>query len=111
MVIEVDPKAVRLYDKRDLGSMGVWVGQEKDTIVFKDILEDHPADLAGVEIGDRLIAVDGQLVADMRQVLVKVVTYIRGEPGSTVHLTIERNGEIMELEMEREMIHQQVMKE
>lgn len=104
MVLEQDPEALELYDKRERGSIGVWVNWENDHIVFIDVLEGSSADRAGVEIGDRLIAVDGQLVTGIRPVLAKVVAYIRGEPGTMVSLTIERRGEILEMEIEREIV-------
>lgn len=104
MIVESDPKALELFRKRDQGGIGVWVDWENGNFVFVDVVDNKPAAMAGVEIGDRLIAVDGHLVATMLPVLSKVITYIRGEVGTTVTLSIERNGEMLELTMKREMM-------
>lgn len=53
------------------------------------VLPDSGADEAGLELGDRIIAIDGRNQSDVRQ----VVSTLNGMfPGEVVQLTIERDG-------------------
>lgn len=55
-----------------------------------------PADLAGLQAGDLITAVDGVVVADSTQL---IVTIRAKAPGDTVNLTVERNGQTTEIPM------------
>ncbi len=54
-------------------------------------LDDTPADRAGLQSGDHVLAVDGESVEG--STVNDQVTKIRGEPGSEVTLTIQRDGD------------------
>jgi hypothetical protein len=58
-----------------------------------------PAEQAGVHAGDRILAVDGQTVRGLRNV--EVIKRLRGEPGTSVAVRIERNGMPEELTLTR----------
>jgi carboxyl-terminal processing protease len=53
-------------------------------------LDDTPADRAGLESGDHVLAVDGESVEG--STVNDQVTKIRGEPGTDVTLTVQRDG-------------------
>ncbi len=56
-----------------------------------DVIAGSPAALAGVEVGDRLIAVDGEPLGELP--LERVRRLLRGPAGREVELTFDRNGE------------------
>ncbi len=53
-------------------------------------LEGRPADLAGLRAGDLILEVDGVEIKGMN--LIEAIALIRGPEGTTVHLTIQREG-------------------
>lgn len=63
------------------------------------ILENSPAATGGLMVGDLILAVDGQSIIGMD--LESVTSRIRGEEGSTVTITYERNGEIQDVSLTR----------
>lgn len=68
------------------------------TVVYKGF----PADLAGIKAGDRLMKVDGVSLKGLtsRDVSEK----LKGNPGTTISLTIERNGSEIDYSLRRERI-------
>ncbi len=60
------------------------------------IVPGSPAELAGLQLGDRVVAVGGQAVADFAA-LVKIV---QPSPGKTLAFTVERKGERLEVPIE-----------
>jgi carboxyl-terminal processing protease len=54
-------------------------------------LDDTPADRAGLQSGDHVLAVDGESVEG--STVMDQVTKIRGEPGTEVTLSIQRDGD------------------
>ena len=73
--------------------IGAYVGSDEKTgypVLYK-VIEDSPAQKAGLEDGDLLVRVDGESVRSVD--LDEVVSKIRGEEGTTVDLTIYRDGQ------------------
>ena len=73
--------------------IGAYVGSDEKTgypVLYK-VIEDSPAQKAGLEDGDLLVRVDGESVRSLD--LDEVVSKIRGEEGTTVDLTIYRDGQ------------------
>ncbi len=70
--------------------IGATLREEDGAIVVGGLMDDAPARAAGVQKGDRIVAVDGTTTLGMA--LSTVVERIRGEPGSTVLLDVERPG-------------------
>ena len=62
----------------------------------EEVTPGGPADLAGLQPGDLITRVDGQVVADSTQLIVSIRAKA---PGDTVRLTVERNGQTSDLEM------------
>lgn len=80
------------------------VADEKSgrVIVYYPIPE-TPAEKAGIKPGDKIIKVDGVEYTDKD--LSKISKYIKGEAGTKVNLTIERDGKEMSFDIEREKIN------
>lgn len=66
-------------------------------IVF--VLEDNPGDEAGLLPGDQIVSVDGSPVEG--QGFAAIATAIAGDQTGTVLITVERDGDPMEFEIER----------
>ncbi len=63
--------------------------------VFGRLVAGEPAAEAGLQVGDRLLAVDGEPLADW----MAWVEYVRAHPGRLLHLRVERNGQTLSLEL------------
>ena len=61
---------------------------------INQVVEGSPADRAGLQPGDRIVAIDGQPVTDFDGVRAG----LQGRAGETVSLTVERDGERLQLE-------------
>jgi membrane-associated protease RseP (regulator of RpoE activity) len=70
------------------GSIGAMVFPEDNQLVISQVTPEGPAALAGLQVGDVLLAVDGTPVADPLEVYQR----LRGAPGSTVVLKVRRGG-------------------
>jgi carboxyl-terminal processing protease len=74
--------------------------QEKDEeIVVTALIEKSPAEKAGIEAGDVVVAVDGESVRD--EDISRVIERIRGPEGTEVELTVRRGEEEREFTLER----------
>lgn len=85
----------RQREKEDLsgrfGGIGAYVSQTEDGRISLEPMPDLPAEQAGVQRGDILLSVDDtEITPDMS--VDEVVTLVRGEVGTTVRLTLEREG-------------------
>lgn len=74
------------------------------------VIENTPAQEAGLRENDLLYKIDGQSTAGME--LSEIVSYIKGEEGTKVHLTIYREGEndYLEVDVERRKIEAPTVK-
>lgn len=79
--------------------VGIHLETEDDRVVVAAPIEGSPAENAGVESGDVLIAVDGEGVRDRE--LSEIAEEVRGPEGSTVELTVLRDGEEREFNLQR----------
>src|SRR5918998_5442946 len=70
--------------------IGVTLESEQDGVVVASPIEGSPADKAGVEAGDVVVAIDGESVQgkDLSEITEKV----RGPEGTRVELTVLRGG-------------------
>ena len=58
-----------------------------------DMLDDSPADEAGIQIGDLLVALDGQAITSLRG----MVDTIQTRDGAPITFTVRRGGEVLEI--------------
>ncbi len=84
------------------GGIGSLVRGGGDYVVISQVYKGFPADLAGIRPGDLLKKVDGISLKGLPTE--KVSDKLKGNPGTTVMLTIERNGEEKTIAVKRERI-------
>ncbi len=77
--------------------VGMEVGTRDGVLTVVAPLKGSPAERAGVKPGDKIIAIDGKPSADMA--VDAAVKLIRGEGGTTVKLSLAREGEKAPLEV------------
>lgn len=84
--------------------VGMEIGKRNDVITVIAPIKDSPAMRAGVKAGDIVVKVDGALTD--RWSIEEAVSRIRGKKGTTVQLTLAREGEteLVELSLVRDTI-------
>jgi carboxyl-terminal processing protease len=83
--------------------IGAWVDPEQEYLTIIAPMPNSPAEEAGLEPGDEIIAVDGEDMTGVPGNL--VIREVMGPSGSTVTLTVRREGEAEYLEIEVERAH------
>jgi carboxyl-terminal processing protease len=87
--------------------MVVVLGRDPDGTRFldvRDVIPDSPADDADIVTGSRITRVDGKSIAQFPD-LQRAITTIRGEPGTTIRVTVEdTNGISRTVALVREVI-------
>lgn len=82
--------------------IGAELGQEGSFIIIISPIKGTPAEKAGIQPQDIIIEIDGEPSTDIT--VTEAVKKIRGEKGTTVTLTIIRDGEQLEVPIVRETI-------
>ena len=80
------------YGKPDsYDRVGMWFGQEGDHFEVIDVIAGSPASEAGIKVGDRILAIDGQSTTalDLPSVRLK---FKNDPPKKRVRLTVQRDG-------------------
>ena len=106
MISELDPhsgylddeefKSLRESTSGEFGGLGIQVGMKDGVLTVIAPIDDTPAKRAGLEAGDKIIRINGELTQDMD--LEEAVKVMRGKPGTDIDLTIAREGEKKPLE-------------
>ena len=99
-----DVRQITDLTRGEFGGVGMYVGRHADG-GFEVIspIEGNPAHRAGVRAGDLIVAINGEPAAEFD--LADIVTRLRGPPGTTVTITLLRNGSIeFDTVVERAMI-------
>ncbi|MCL7750517.1 S41 family peptidase [Guyparkeria hydrothermalis] len=106
MISELDPhsgylddeefKSLRESTSGEFGGLGIQVGMKDGVLTVIAPIDDTPAKRAGLEAGDKIIRIDGELTQDMD--LEEAVKRMRGKPDTDIDLTIAREGEKKPLE-------------
>ncbi|MFW6149715.1 MAG: S41 family peptidase [Atribacterota bacterium] len=91
--------------------LGITITIVDEQLTVISPIEDSPAYQAGVETGDNIMEIDGETTKGMT--LDEAVNILRGEKGTTVTLTIERENkeELLEIEIIRDTITIEAVKE
>ncbi len=84
------------------GGVGAMVRNNGDYVVISDVYKGFPADLAGIKTGDLLKKVDGISLKGVSTE--KVSEKLKGNPGTDIAVTIERNGKETDYSLKREKI-------
>jgi len=82
---------VELITSGKYGGIGVTIGLRDSYITVLSLLEGYSAQRQGIQVGDRILEIEGKSLAGAKPNDVRSLT--RGEPGTEVHLKIEREGE------------------
>ncbi len=72
------------------GGLGIEVIMEGGFLQIISPIEDSPAERAGIKPGDRIISIDGEIVRGLD--IVEASKKLRGNIGTTINLTIKRDG-------------------
>lgn len=79
--------------------IGVQLETREDDVVVDSPIEGSPAEKAGVEAGDVIVAVDGSDVRDAE--VSEIASRVKGPEGTAVELTVTRDGSRLTFELER----------
>ena len=86
------------------GGIGSVIRADSDYVRIAEPYRGSPADRAGLQIGDKILSVDGK---DLKGATTQEVSSrLKGEPGTTLRLTVRkfRTGEVQKLTIRRERI-------
>jgi carboxyl-terminal processing protease len=97
---EADEFAIMTTGK--YGGIGSLVRSTGDYVVISEVYKGFPADKAGIKPGDLLKKVDGVSLKGFASD--KVSEKLKGNPGTEINLTIERNGREADFPLKREKI-------
>jgi carboxyl-terminal processing protease len=84
------------------GGIGSMVRNSGDYVVISEVYKGFPADKAGIKPGDLLKKVDGTSLKGLSTE--KVSEKLKGNPGTEINVTIDRNGKETDYSLKREKI-------
>ncbi len=84
------------------GGIGSVIRGGGDYVVVQLVYKGTPSDVAGIKVGDILKKADG--ISLKSYATDKVSEKLKGNPGTTINLTVERNGVEMDFAVKREKI-------
>lgn len=87
--------------------IGVYISSAEEGALINGIIEDSPAREQGLQRGDLIVAIDGKSTAGMK--LEDVSGSVRGPEGTSVAVTIRRDGHDTEYTFTRRSIHVQTV--
>jgi carboxyl-terminal processing protease len=85
------------------GGIGAEIIMKDNQVTISAVLDNNPAKAAGLLGGDVITAINGTSIAGYS--VDKAVALVRGDPGTTVKLTISRNGVSMDFNVTRAIIN------
>lgn len=105
----LSPKALQRETEQLRGQfqgIGVLLGQRNDTTCVRFVFPDSPARRAGLQTGDRIVAVDSVPVAGRGWALDTIIPFIKGPRHTDVRLTLHRYGqpEPMQVTVQRDNV-------
>jgi carboxyl-terminal processing protease len=106
--IYLPPADAEIFESDIAGNfqgVGMEIGIQDDVLTVIAPLPETPAEKAGVRAGDKLVKIDEQVTDGMN--VDEAVKKIRGEKGTTVKLTVFREGatELLEIPVVRDVIN------
>lgn len=81
--------------------------ESQEFLTIISVTHNSPAELAGLKNGDRILAVEGEKVSELG--LKGAQQKVRGEAGTDVTISIERDGKQFDLTITREIIETEVV--
>ena len=83
-------KEMQVETKGEFGGLGIQIGIKDHRLTVIAPIEDTPAFAAGIQSGDTIIKVDDKATKDLT--LMEAVQHMRGQRGTSVKLTVIREG-------------------
>jgi carboxyl-terminal processing protease len=101
---------MQIQTRGTFGGLGLEVTSDGELIKVISPIDDTPAARAGIKAGDLILSLNGKSVEGVD--LNDAVERMRGEPGSTITLTLKREhvDKPVDVTLTREIIHLQVVK-
>src|SRR5262252_2698292 len=98
-------KDLQVETKGSFGGLGIEITNRNGILTVVSPIEDTPAYRAGILPGDQIVKINGEFTKDMS--LVDAVKKMRGPKGSSVTISVKREGvgELMDFTLQRENIH------
>jgi carboxyl-terminal processing protease len=84
------------------GVIGLYAENKSGQVVIDIVFPNGPADKAGLKVGDILLSIDG-VTLDKYADSSETGLMIRGSPGTTVHLKIQRKDQMLEYDVIRQV--------
>ncbi|MFZ3044137.1 MAG: S41 family peptidase [Minisyncoccia bacterium] len=84
------------------GGVGMEIDKKDNIITVITPLKGTPAEAAGIKAGDQIIAIDGKTTEGLS--IDKAVSQIRGPIGTTVSITLVRDGKPLDIKIVRDTI-------
>ncbi len=93
----------------NFGGLGIEISQRDNVLTVVSPIEDTPAMRAGIKPGDKIIEIDKKSTRDVS--LSDAVKQLRGKPGTSVNISVVREGEdeMLYFDLVREVIKIQVV--
>lgn len=108
----LDPKTydeLKEQTKGEFGGLGMEVTMENGLVKIISPIDDTPAQKAGLQAGDLIVAIDKKPIMGMT--LTEAVDQLRGKPGTKIRVHIKRKGEdVFEKTITRALIHVKAVK-
>ncbi len=92
-ISEEELEDFRFMSTGEYGGIGAVIGKRDKRILVMDSYDGYPADLAGLEIGDEILKIDGKEVDGTEMEVLDVRNLLRGEKGSMVTLEVKKSEE------------------
>lgn len=83
--------------------IGVYISSAPEGALIADTIDDSPAQAAGLQRGDLIVAIDGKNTAGMK--LEDISNAVRGAEGTKVSVTIRRDGADTTYDLTRQQVH------
>jgi carboxyl-terminal processing protease len=90
----------------NFSGIGVLFNMNEDTVAIIRPVPNGPSEIVGIQAGDRIVEVEGTVVAGVKMDSEEIVSMLKGEKGTPVKLKIKRRGEpeLIEFEVIRDDI-------
>jgi len=86
----------------ELGGIGASLSPSREGVTIRQVFDGDPAERAGLRAGDRVVRVDGESTDGMS--MADVLQRLRGEPGTTVGVTVQRGGSTVDVVVVRALV-------
>jgi len=95
---------MRIQTRGAFGGIGVEITKDEGEVLILNVIEDSPAHEAGLNMGDRIVEVDGESIEG--KALNDVAQILRGQEGTNVEVTVlsPEEGTTLEVEITRSEI-------